>query len=179
MLKEPLLVQKQTIHQQKALNFSFNLTPWKWAWHYQEGATPSHREKHTKRLKCFVLEHSAFKTKHLKRLIRDLVWDFELLGLHLKWKLMLKNIRVWSQIMFLSLHQRLLKTKTKIPDFFVLIFVVVWKRKRPRSLSFFLNCDNRFMVFGFSHCLMQWKKCNFDIGEFCVWKSFLLVWDTK
>jgi hypothetical protein len=28
-LKEPLLVQKQTIHQQKALNLSFNLTPWK------------------------------------------------------------------------------------------------------------------------------------------------------
>ena len=26
-LKEPLLVQKQTIHQQKALDLSFNLTP--------------------------------------------------------------------------------------------------------------------------------------------------------
>ena len=46
MLKEPLLVQKQTIHQQKALDLSFNLTPWKWAWHYQEGATPPRREKH-------------------------------------------------------------------------------------------------------------------------------------
>ena len=27
ILKEPLLVQKQTTHQQKALDFSFNLTP--------------------------------------------------------------------------------------------------------------------------------------------------------
>ena len=45
-LKEPLLVQKQTIHQQKALDFSFHLAPWKWAWHYQEAATPSRREKH-------------------------------------------------------------------------------------------------------------------------------------
>ena len=46
ILKEPLLVQKQTIHQQKALDFSFNLTPWKWAWHDQEGTTPPCREKH-------------------------------------------------------------------------------------------------------------------------------------
>ena len=45
-LKEPLLVQKQTIPQQKALDLSFNLTPYKWAWYYQEGATPSRREKH-------------------------------------------------------------------------------------------------------------------------------------
>ena len=41
ILKEPLLVQKQTIHQQKALDLSFNLTPYKWAWHYHEAATPS------------------------------------------------------------------------------------------------------------------------------------------
>ena len=27
---EPLLLQKQTKHQQKTLNLSFNLTPWKW-----------------------------------------------------------------------------------------------------------------------------------------------------
>ena len=45
ILKEPLLVQKQTLHQQKALDISFNLAPWKWAWHYQEGATPPRREK--------------------------------------------------------------------------------------------------------------------------------------
>ena len=41
ILTEPLLVQKQTIHQQKALDLSFNLAPWKWAWHYQEGVMPS------------------------------------------------------------------------------------------------------------------------------------------
>ena len=29
--------QKQTLHQQKALDFSFKMAPWKWAWHYQEG----------------------------------------------------------------------------------------------------------------------------------------------
>ena len=39
ILKEPLQVQEQTLHQQKALDLSFNLTPWKWAWHYQEGVT--------------------------------------------------------------------------------------------------------------------------------------------
>jgi hypothetical protein len=39
MLKEPLLVQKQTIPQKKALVLSFNLTPQKWAGHCQEGAT--------------------------------------------------------------------------------------------------------------------------------------------
>ena len=44
--KEPLLVQKQTTPQQKALDLSFNLTPLKWAWHYQEGATPICRKKH-------------------------------------------------------------------------------------------------------------------------------------
>ena len=41
-----MLVQKQTIHQQKALDLSFNLTSQNWAWHYQEGATPTRREKH-------------------------------------------------------------------------------------------------------------------------------------
>ena len=46
ILKKPFLVLKQTLHQQKALYLSFNLTPWKWAWHYQEGATPPRREKH-------------------------------------------------------------------------------------------------------------------------------------
>ena len=46
IVKEPLLVQKQTLHLQKALDLSFNLAPQKWAWQYQEGATPSRREKH-------------------------------------------------------------------------------------------------------------------------------------
>ena len=46
IVKEPLLVLKQTIPQQKALDLSFNLAPWKWAWHYHEAATPSRREKH-------------------------------------------------------------------------------------------------------------------------------------
>ena len=41
ILKEPLLVQKQTLHQQKVLDLSFNLAPWKWAWHYHEASTPS------------------------------------------------------------------------------------------------------------------------------------------
>ena len=41
ILKEPLLVQKQTLHQQKVLDLSFNLAPWKWAWHCHEAATPS------------------------------------------------------------------------------------------------------------------------------------------
>ena len=41
--KKPMLVQKQTIHQQKALDLSFNLTSWKWAWHYHEAVTPSRR----------------------------------------------------------------------------------------------------------------------------------------
>ena len=41
--EEPLLVKKQTIPQQKALDLSFNLAPWKWAWHYHEAVTPSRR----------------------------------------------------------------------------------------------------------------------------------------
>ena len=45
-LKESLLVQKQTIHQLKALDLSFYLAPWKWVWHPQDAATPSRREKY-------------------------------------------------------------------------------------------------------------------------------------
>ena len=41
ILKEPLLVQKQTIPQQKALDLNFNLAPWKWAWHHNYAATLS------------------------------------------------------------------------------------------------------------------------------------------
>ena len=37
IVKEPLLALKQTVHQQKVLDLSFNLAPWKWVWHYQEG----------------------------------------------------------------------------------------------------------------------------------------------
>ena len=39
--KESLLVKEQRVPQQKALDLSFNLAPWKWAWHYHEAATPS------------------------------------------------------------------------------------------------------------------------------------------
>ena len=39
--KEPILVLKQTIPQQKDLDHSFNLAPWKKAWYYHEAATPS------------------------------------------------------------------------------------------------------------------------------------------
>ena len=45
IVKELLLVQNHRIHQQKALDFSFNLKPWKWAWHDQEGVTPSRPPK--------------------------------------------------------------------------------------------------------------------------------------
>ena len=45
IVKEPLLVLKQTMLQQKALDLSFNLTPWKWAWHYHEAARPSRPQK--------------------------------------------------------------------------------------------------------------------------------------
>ena len=41
ILKEPLVLLKLTISQQKALDLIFNLAPWKWAWHYHEAATPS------------------------------------------------------------------------------------------------------------------------------------------
>ena len=46
ILKQLLLVQKQTLHQQKGLDLSFYLASWKWAWHDREGATPPRREKH-------------------------------------------------------------------------------------------------------------------------------------
>ena len=41
ILKDPLVLMKQKIPQQKALDLSFNLAPWKWVWHYHEAATPS------------------------------------------------------------------------------------------------------------------------------------------
>ena len=41
ILREPLVLLKQTMPQQKALDLSFNLAPWKWAWQYQEGVTMS------------------------------------------------------------------------------------------------------------------------------------------
>jgi hypothetical protein len=44
ILKEPMLVQKQTIHQQKALDLSFLETESLRVWHYQENATPSRRK---------------------------------------------------------------------------------------------------------------------------------------
>ena len=40
ILKEPLLVQKQTIPQKKALKFGFLPLESLRAWHYQEGTTP-------------------------------------------------------------------------------------------------------------------------------------------
>ena len=40
ILKEPLLVQKQRIHQKKALDISFLETESLRAWHYQEDTTP-------------------------------------------------------------------------------------------------------------------------------------------
>ena len=46
ILKEPLLVQKQTIPQKKGLILSFLELESLRAWHYQEGATPTCRKKH-------------------------------------------------------------------------------------------------------------------------------------
>ena len=46
ILKELLIVQKQTTYQLKALDLNFHLTSYKWAWHYHEGATLPRREKH-------------------------------------------------------------------------------------------------------------------------------------
>ena len=43
--KKSLLVKTQPRQLQKALDFSFNLAPWKLEWHYQEGPTPSRRKK--------------------------------------------------------------------------------------------------------------------------------------
>ena len=71
------------------------------------------------------------------------------------------------------------KNQNQNTRFLCVDFCCCLKKEEAKKFLLFLNCDNRFMVFGFSHCLMQWKKCNFDIGEFWVWISFLLVWDTK
>ena len=87
LLKEPLLVQKQPIHQRKALDLSFNLTPQKWAWHYQGAATPSRREEHI--LLNFMgfwllvfyeisrtpfLSYSHFQGVKLKLILRAFCW---------------------------------------------------------------------------------------------------------
>ena len=49
ILKEPLLVQKQTIPQQKFLILSFLELESLRAWHYQEGSTPTCRKKTLKK----------------------------------------------------------------------------------------------------------------------------------
>ena len=77
IVKEPLLVQKQTIPQQKALDLSFNLAPWKWAWHYHEAATPSRREKH----RCAWGKKRSFAASHLHAL---LIMPHPLLGCQIK-----------------------------------------------------------------------------------------------
>ena len=64
-MREPLIVQKQVIHQQKALDLSFNLAHQKWAWLYQEGATPSRREKH----RSAWGKKSSFTATHLHALL--------------------------------------------------------------------------------------------------------------
>jgi dTDP-4-dehydrorhamnose 3,5-epimerase-like enzyme len=48
-LKEPLLAQKQTIPQQKALTLSFLELESLRAWHYQESSTPTYRKKTLKK----------------------------------------------------------------------------------------------------------------------------------
>ena len=63
---------------------------------------------------------------------------------------------------------RYLKTKCKIPNFIVWIFVLVaiWKKKRQPSLFSFriatttkkLVCHIWYLAFGFSHYMMQWNK---------------------
>ena len=93
IVKEPLLVQKQTTPQQKALDLSFNLASWKWAWHYQEGATPPRRKKHILlifygRVEGFwlfafydisrrpLLRYSHFQGVKVKLRSRAFCWDF-------------------------------------------------------------------------------------------------------
>ena len=49
ILKEPFLVQKQTIPQKKALILSFLQLESLRAWHYQEGSTPTCRKKTLKK----------------------------------------------------------------------------------------------------------------------------------
>ena len=60
IMKEPLLAQKQTIHQQKGLDLSFLETESLRAGHYQEGATPARREKH----RCARGKKSSFTVSH-------------------------------------------------------------------------------------------------------------------
>ena len=65
ILKEPLLVQKQTIHQQKALDQSFLETESLRVWHYEEGAMPHRREKH----RCAWGKKSYFTASHRHALL--------------------------------------------------------------------------------------------------------------
>ena len=92
ILKEPLLVQNQTTPQQKALDLSFNLTPWKWAWHHKEGATHPRCKKHILlifygRVEVFwlfgfndisrtlFLSYSHFQGVKLKLILRAFCWS--------------------------------------------------------------------------------------------------------
>ena len=77
ILKEPILVQKQTIHQQKGLDLSFLETESLRAWHYQEDATPSRREKH----RCAWGKKKYFTASHRQAL---LIIPRPLSGCHIK-----------------------------------------------------------------------------------------------
>ena len=61
--------------------FKFNHLFW---WNTLKPSISSHSKSrvrhHTRHLRCFVLEHSVFKTKHLRRLVQGFEW-LEILGL--------------------------------------------------------------------------------------------------
>ena len=71
ILKEPLHIQKQTLHQQKALNLRFKMAPWKWVWHYQRGMMMTCRKR------TFLPTHTyAFRGKQAWRLSDDTTPSF-------------------------------------------------------------------------------------------------------
>ena len=117
ILKEPLLVQKQTIPQKKALILSFLQLESLRAWHYQEGSTPTCRKKTLKKKVNLTEESQDAKKKNLIAPILFLYYEESVCPLLLK----------YNKVYFVSsLIAKPTLAAFKIRLFTKLFFTVTW-----------------------------------------------------
>ena len=134
--KEPMLVLKQTIPQQKALDFSFNLAPWKWAWHYHEAVTPSRRRTTFFTLRgtmlfaargrsALLIKPRPFLGSQIKAEIKGFLLMY-CLFLYYLW--FFQNIeKGWRKIFEIRLFPQFLKMTKIIKKYFLQPFSIFWK----------------------------------------------------
>ena len=112
ILKEPLLVQKQTIPQQKSLDLNFNLAPWKWAWHHNYAATLS-----SNKITFFTPDaHMLFAASRCGALLR-MPQPFsvcqikaEIKGFLLRYRLLLYYLSQWKITPTVKIYRKLKPT---------------------------------------------------------------------